>query len=127
MTTPTGIKLGIPQLTARDGTVLADWPPEVERDHRVYFVRAGDPDAKGYAPVKIGFTTDVGQRMRQLQTASPEPLTLLDVVVGTQAIEAFFHRELAPRRIRGEWFKLRSDDVSEAVARLCDEGLVAAW
>ena len=122
-TTPTGRQLGIPQELGPDGCVLAAWPAEVVRGHRVYFVRAGDPDAAGFAPVKIGFTTDVAQRVRQLQTGSAAPLRVLEQVIGTPAIETFFHRVLRRRHIRGEWFRLHPDDISHALACLWEAGL----
>jgi hypothetical protein len=120
--TDSGIELGIPQI-AYGGYVNADWPSEVVRTHRVYFVRAGEPDENDYAPVKIGFTTNVEERMRQLQTACPSRLTVLELVIGTQVIEAFFHRLLRKRRIHGEWYTLSTDDISYAHARLWEEGL----
>jgi len=120
--TATGRALGIKQQLYGD-YVVAAWPDEVVRHHRVYFVQAGEADAKGFAPVKIGFTTDVEQRLRQLQTASPVLLTVLERVIGTPTIEAFFHRELRHRHIRGEWFRLQPDDISHALACLWEEGL----
>lgn len=121
--TSTGRELGIKQWVDGDGHVFADWPDEIRRSHRVYFVQAGEPDADGFCDVKIGFTTDIDQRLRQLQTAQPEPLKVVGRVIGTQAIEAFFHRLLRGQRIRGEWYLLRPGDIAEATVRLYEEGL----
>lgn len=121
--TSTGLELGIDQWADPDGHIFASWPDEVRRSHRVYFIQAGEPDAQGFAHVKIGFTTDVEKRLRQLQTASPAPLKVVARVIGTRAIEAFFHRMFAHRRVGGEWFRLRSDDIAEATVRLYEEGL----
>ncbi len=121
--TRTGRKLGVPQCDGGDGHIFADWPAEIRRNHRVYFVQAGDPDADGGAAIKIGFTTDLDRRLRQLQTAHPEPLKIIERVIGTRAIEAFFHRLLRPQRIQGEWYRLWPDDISEATVRLYEAGL----
>jgi len=121
--TRTGRKLDIPQCSGGDGHVFADWPAEIRRTHRVYFVQAGDPTADGSAAIKIGFTTDLDQRLRQLQTAHPEPLKIVERVIGTQAIEAFLHRLLRSQRIRGEWYRLWPDDIAEATVRLYEAGL----
>ncbi len=120
--TTTGRKLGIPQQLYGD-YVVAAWPAEVVRSHRVYFIQGGEPDADERALVKIGFTTDVDQRLRQLQTASPLPLKLIEITIGTQAIEAFLHRVLHRHHVRGEWFRLHPDDISYALSRVWEEGL----
>lgn len=109
--TETGIALGIEQVSGGDGHVFASWPDGVRRKHRVYFIQAGDRDMRGFAPTKIGFTTDLARRLRQLQTASPLPLAIVETVIGTHAIEAFFHRLLRP------------DDIAEATVRLYQAGL----
>jgi hypothetical protein len=120
--TATGRRLGVPQELYGD-YVVAAWPAEVVRHHRVYFIQAGESDADGSALVKIGFTTDVASRMRQLQTASPMRLKVLDQVIGTHAIEAYFHRLLRARHVQGEWFKLNSDSISYALGCLWEDGL----
>lgn len=120
--TSTGRRLGVPQELYGD-YVVAAWPSRVVRSHRVYFIQAGEPDADGRALVKIGFTTDVEQRVKQLQTASPLSLKLLEVTIGTQAVEAFLHRVLRRHRIRGEWFRIHADDISYALGRMWEEGL----
>lgn len=125
-TSAIGRELGIPQHRDHgyDGYIHPDWSPDVVRNHRVYFVQSGKVTADGTAPVKIGFSTDIERRMRQLQTAHHEPLKRLACVIGTQAIEAFFHRMFSAQRIRGEWFRLHPrSDISEALARLLEEGL----
>jgi hypothetical protein len=66
----------------------------------IYFVQAGGGDA----PIKIGFSTDVAQRLADLQVANPRELRLLLVVSGTEDIEAAFHHRFRKHHIRGEWF-----------------------
>lgn len=120
--TSTGRRLGVTQELYGD-YVVAAWPAEVVRHHRVYFIQAGDSDTEGNALVKIGFTTDVAKRMRQLQTASPMRLKVLEQVIGTHAIEAYFHRLLRDRHVQGEWFKLHPDCISYALGCLWEDGL----
>ena len=55
-------------------------------------------------PVKIGFTTDLEQRLRNLQSASPYPLVLRATFPGTEADERKLHRRFAANRLHGEWF-----------------------
>jgi hypothetical protein len=124
--TSTGRELGIDQAADPDGYIHAVWPKEVWRNHRVYFIQAGEPDEKGFATVKIGFSTDVDKRLRQLQTASASPLKLLECAIGTQAIEGFIHRVLRHRHLRGEWFRIHPDDISYALACMMEEG-ISAW
>lgn len=69
-------------------------PPSV-----VYFIQAAG------GPIKIGVTTDINQRLRELQVANPLPLVTLGTIPGTQALERELHLKLTQHRIRGEWFK----------------------
>lgn len=71
--------------------------------------------------VKIGFSEDVGRRVGELQTASPDRLTLLGAVPGDLADEAAMHDLFAGSRIRREWFRL-TDDVYREVRRILREG-----
>jgi predicted ATP-dependent serine protease len=67
----------------------------------IYFLRAGDA-------VKIGYSDSPETAIRRLtgfQTANAENLELLAVVPGDRSREAWFHRQWAPLRIRGEWFQ----------------------
>jgi hypothetical protein len=64
----------------------------------VYFIRSGKA-------IKIGFTTDLDQRVRRLQTASSAPLELLGTVAGTLEDEQNLHRRFANLQLRGEWFR----------------------
>jgi hypothetical protein len=101
-----------------DGYVRPLWPAEVIRHHRVYFIRAGKD-----GPVKVGFSTDFQQRLRELQTASPHELKLEAAVMGTPAVEAWLHRERRRWHLRGEWFDLDHDRICYALGRLFEEGL----
>ncbi|MFD0033025.1 GIY-YIG nuclease family protein [Streptomyces sp. NPDC127172] len=58
------------------------------------------------APVKIGKTGNLANRLRQLQTASPVPLRVWWSRETTDpALETRLHRHFAGNRMSGEWFK----------------------
>lgn len=70
----------------------------------IYFIQENEPDRHR---VKIGYTSkdDVGQRLRELQTASPTPLRVLGVMEGERAREAIIHSLFSGLRLVGEWFE----------------------
>lgn len=67
----------------------------------IYFVQAGGLDR----PIKIGFATNVQKRLAQLQQGSPEILTLIAKMEGTQREEYRIHKLFREEHIRAEWFK----------------------
>lgn len=76
----------------------------------VYFVSA---PGQG---IKIGFTTNLKNRMKSLQTASPHKLELigqLDNVEQTEEIIA--HKAFSEYRLEGEWFDISQGDVSDYI------------
>jgi len=83
------------------------------------------PDAEGYiyaieanrGQVKIGMAAEPRQRLSGLQTGSPVELTLLAAGAAEKpkAAEKELHRRYADDRIRGEWFRLKREDVLELV------------
>ena len=84
-----------------------------------YFVRAGVD-----GPVKIGCVMSedpvdaeaaVRTRIASLQTAHPDPLTLLRTVEGGVETERFFHKHFAALRVRGEWFTFTAEMLTLAV------------
>lgn len=65
---------------------------------RVYFIRAGEF-------IKIGIARDPQQRLRTLQTAQAERLTLLFDVAGGVEREGRYHTKFNHLWVHGEWFK----------------------
>lgn len=65
----------------------------------IYFIRAGES-----GPIKIGFSTNPEQRLRTLQTAHTDKLTMLHCQIGTKADEARLHRKFRNIHVKGEWF-----------------------
>lgn len=71
----------------------------------IYIARCGEH-------YKIGYTQqNVAKRISALQTGNPATITLVGSIIGTIFDEARWHDYFAPKRIRGEWFKLDEDDV----------------
>jgi len=65
----------------------------------VYFI--GDDRRR----VKIGFTTNLTQRIYALQSATASELSLLRVLDGGLATERWLHKKFADYHITGEWFE----------------------
>lgn len=61
--------------------------------------------AKVRRQVKIGYSSNVIQRLRQLATASSHPIWLLAVVPGGRQLEQDLHRQFSDLRMQGEWFR----------------------
>jgi hypothetical protein len=59
--------------------------------------------------LKVGWSESPEDRLRTLQTASPDRLTLLGSVEGDLADEATMHEALAEYRLEGEWFRATQD------------------
>ena len=65
----------------------------------VYFIQ----DEDGF--IKIGFTTNLDQRLSSLRTAARQRLTLLATEEATAQRERDLHRRFAAHRVRREWFR----------------------
>jgi hypothetical protein len=65
----------------------------------VYFIRAAD------GMVKIGTSTNVLKRVKDLASQSPVPLELVAVVPGNTTDEAALHDRFNDARDHGEWFR----------------------
>lgn len=75
-------------------------------------------------PVKVGVSVNPASRVRSLQTGCPYKLRVLAtghvahkaVLRGYAAreVEAYAHRQLAAKRLEGEWFDMNLDDVLQA-------------
>lgn len=68
----------------------------------VYFIR----DKKG-GPVKIGFSTNVEDRLSTLQTSHHGELYVMAAVAGAQTLEREMHATFKAFRLKGEWFKFQ--------------------
>lgn len=93
-----------PRLTAKHlaalaGSVDIDTGPDLAAQGIIYFITAGEG-----RPIKIGFSTNVQQRLESLQTGNHEQLVLLAEITGSKRDEILIHRAFASDRVRGEWF-----------------------
>lgn len=82
----------------RSGEFRAE--PAEPLDSGIYFVQAGNRGA-----IKIGYSTGISGRIRDLQVASPMLLRLLNVRAGTVQMEHSLQVKLAKYRVHGEWFR----------------------
>lgn len=91
-----------------DGLLASGWrdrgsvkrrKPSTPIPGSVYFI---EDSASGH--IKIGYSTNIAGRLKELQGASAARLKLLCSIPGTRETERFFHRTFSSSRIRGEWF-----------------------
>lgn len=87
--------------------------PPRGRQNRVYFIHNAERNI-----IKIGITRSPDQRLRSLQTASPDPLIMLGHIEGGRDIEAEFHERFAEYRCYGEWFTLTEQIKQEVIGLL---------
>ncbi len=78
----------------------------------IYFVRQNE-----LSPIKIGWTSNITQRMSMLETAAPYGMTLLGTIVTQTAkdLEKHLHVKYASKRLRGEWFDISKEDVEKEI------------
>lgn len=76
-------------------------------------------DTAGVAFHKIGMAVSLEQRLKSHQCSSPFDLTVaIGYFVGNMVREeAALHGLLSGKRVRGEWFKLSSDDLNNIAMR----------
>lgn len=72
-------------------------------------------------PCKIGFTTDIAERRKAMQTYHYQRVEVSHKFECRNAsrakrLEALVHLHLAGSRMRGEWFALNADECAEAIS-----------
>lgn len=93
------------------------------RGRKVYFIQTGET-----GPVKIGSSHDPESRLRSLQVANPDRLTLLGAIPGGYERERQLHSRFAHLLVHGEWFRpaveladfIRSETLLSDSLVLCD-------
>jgi hypothetical protein len=94
--------------TVDTDTADASAPTDAEapRDGYMYMLKLG----KHY---KIGMTTDVPRRHRQIALELPERPDVIHSIRtdDPEGIEAYWHRRFAAKATNGEWFALDSKDI----------------
>lgn len=81
---------------------FAFWDKRLKGSDRkfIYVIQAGGIDA----PIKVGKAKDPMKRIATLQTGNANPIKLLFVIPGYDAMERAFHGMLVDNRLTGEWF-----------------------
>ncbi len=76
--------------------------------NKVYFIQAEN------GLVKIGIASNIWVRLNTFNTASPIELTLLFWIDSNEAkkLENSFHKIFESKRVKGEWFRLTSEDLT---------------
>lgn len=59
--------------------------------------------------LKVGYTTDLKQRIKTLQDANPDRLQVLGAIPGTRAVETLIQERFGACWIHGEWFRADAD------------------
>jgi len=95
---------------ARDEAKKAQQEIEKRRTYK----KPSKGDLKGFiyfiqgecgGPIKIGYTTDLEQRLKSLQTGYPDRLELLLAFPANPNYEKAIHKQFEEYRLNGEWFK----------------------
>lgn len=73
-------------------------PATVSATPGAYFIKCG-----GF--IKIGYATNVSQRLVELQIGTPERLEILLTIPGPPKLERSLHSKFRPLRSQGEWFR----------------------
>lgn len=87
----------------------------------VYAIKGGDM-------VKFGLSKNPEVRLKNLQTGSPQILTLLGAIGGSEIIEMAIHRILCDYHSHGEWFRYEGEAIriADAIASGSFDELEAA-
>lgn len=71
----------------------------------IYIIRCGDA-------VKIGFSDNPFNRIKELQVGNPERLKIIAMFPGSMRLERNIHARLKQYRINGEWFRWTPEVIS---------------
>ena len=116
-----------PHLQVRSMTdATTSTPPPKVRTSFIYII--GSPRPR--APVKIGTSATLAQRLDALRTSHHDDLFILAHCPGGRVEEQALHRMFASERLRGEWFK-RSGGIINLIDFLSGGGalsdLIEQW
>ena len=68
-----------------------------------------------YGPIKIGTSSNLDERCRQLQCGNPELLRIVRTYPVKGNVEACLHAAFAPYRLYGEWFSYEALEIMDTV------------
>lgn len=86
----------------------------IDKKIYVYFIRESWNKS-----VKIGRTSNLISRFRDIQTHCPQPIELIGFFTSKpkDRLEGKLHRFFRHRNIRGEWFSLSDEEIEEAIEK----------
>ena len=90
----------------------------MNNDSYIYFI---EQEKQNF--VKIGFATNIKNRLGSLQTGSPYNLILRGYIKGDRNFECELHLKFKNYNIGGEWFTL-SDEIKEFINNNCNKDYV---
>ena len=79
----------------------------------IYFIKQGQY-------VKIGYTENLSRRVKELQTASPQPLKVLLTIPGSRETEKALHSFFSSKRVNGEWLHYGSLNKVDTLANITE-------
>ena len=79
-------------------------------NRKVYFIRYGNSNY-----YKIGFSTDIQRRLKDIQRCSPIEMTIFASTKANSKFERYLHKQYSKYNIRGEWFELKPDILNKAI------------
>lgn len=68
----------------------------------IYFIRCGKY-------IKIGYSSNPEQRLKELQVGNPHKLKLVNTMPGDSKTELSLHKLYDSKRVHGEWFRYEGD------------------
>lgn len=84
----------------------------------IYFIQAGNN-----GPIKIGIASKPETRLKNLQTAHFDELTIRGVMPGDKEVEKELHDRFSSYHMRGEWFQ-NAKEIDEFILTNCSLGTV---
>lgn len=97
--------------------LVAKYDGNTNYDPRVYFIMG-----TGTEKIKIGYSSNINNRLMELQIGSPVKLLIIGSFVGDIYDEQALHGYFDKYRARGEWFHL-SDEIIDAIEIANNKGI----
>lgn len=98
------------KLLAHNG-IVSMFDREAERKHAVEDSFVYILSSKKTKLTKIGYSSNVKQRIKALQNSGPDGLVLKCLIKGGTETEGMLHKKYADKRKHGEWFSLSDEDI----------------
>jgi predicted GIY-YIG superfamily endonuclease len=75
---------------------------------------------------KIGYTSNINNRIKELQTGNPRKLTIYKTILALRCekLETYLHTYFSDNKIKNEWFKLKTSHIKNIISKITDGVLV---